>query len=223
MAGERRPTKLASGREATDDLWEAIYTQRAIRYWTPDPVPRSLLETVVAAAGKAPSGSNTQPWVFVVVDDRDKLAAIADALREVSSNIEGLRGMLDNAEKVEDRSTRLMLQGARAFFGELERAPALIVPCLYNLSSPTNDPASLLAGSSIYMAVQNLMLAARAVGLGTVMTTAHEMVAKPLRELLAIPDDAHPVAFIPIGYPNANFGPTKRKPVEDVIRFNSWG
>jgi nitroreductase len=223
MASERIPTKLTSGREATDDLWEAIHSQRAIRYWTSAPVPRALLETVVAAAAKAPSGSNTQPWVFVVVDDRDKLAAIAAALREVSSNIEGLRGMLDNADDIEDKTTRLMLQGARAFFGELERAPALIIPCLYGLSSPTNDPTSLLAGSSIYMAVQNLMLAARGVGLGTVMTTAHEMVDKPLRELLAIPQDAHPVALIPIGFPDANFGPTKRKPIEDVIRFNSWG
>jgi nitroreductase len=222
MDREQRHTKPVPGRAPTDDLWEAIYSQRAIRYWTSEPVPRELLETVVAAATKAPSGSNTQPWVFLVVDDPGKLKAIAAALREVSSRTEGLTEMLSKAEDIEDRSTRLMLQGARSFFGELERAPALIVPCLYGISSPTTDPASLLAGSSIYMAVQNLMLAARAVGLGTVMTTAHAMIEEPLRKTLAIPDDAYPVAFIPIGFPDANFGPTKRKPLADVIRFNSW-
>ena len=218
----RRSTEWTTGRAPTDDLWEAIYTQRAIRYWTSEAVPRDLLETVVAAATKAPSGSNTQPWVFVVVDDRAILRTLAAALREAASQNEGLRGVLSNADDVEDRSLRLILKGAREFFQSLERAPALIIPCLHGLSSPTTEPDSLLAGSSIYMAVQNLLLAARAVGLGTVMTTAQGMIDRPLRETLGIPDDAVPAALIPIGFPDANFGPTRRKPVADVLRFNAW-
>ena len=100
----------------------------------------------------------------------------------------------------------------------------MIVPCLYQLTSPTQDPSTLLAGSSIYLAVQNLMLAARALGLGTVMTTVQMMLDANLRSILSIPEDAHPVALIPIGYPDANFGPTTRKPLDEscaMCRFRS--
>ncbi|TDI91987.1 MAG: nitroreductase, partial [Chloroflexi bacterium] len=125
-------------------------------------------------------------------------------------------------EKSDDKTERLMLTGARAFFTQLEKAPAMIIPCLYQLSSPTQDPSTLLAGSSIYLAVQNLMLAARGLGLGTVMTTAQMMLDAVLRSTLSIPDDAHPVALIPIGYPDANFGPTTRKPLDEILRWNRW-
>jgi nitroreductase len=195
---------LPGGRAPTDDIWKAIYTQRAIRYWQDRPVPRELLQQVIEAASKAPSGSNTQPWIFVVVDDPAKLALIAAALRAFFENAEPLQDLI---EKGQD---------------SLERAPALVVPCLYQLSSPTPDPTSLLAGSSIYMAVQNLMLSARALGLGTVMTTAHALIEPDLRKALDLPSDAHPVALIPIGYPDANFGPTTRKGLEEILRWNAW-
>jgi len=212
-----------TSREPTDDLWEALYSQRAIRYWKPTPVPREALERVVSAASKAPSGSNTQPWRFVVVDDRARVEAIAAALRSFAEGNEMLQSTLAEGEQAADKTTRLMLRGARKFFSQLERAPALIVPCLHQLSSPTPDPTTLLAGSSIYMAVQNLMLAARGLGLGTLMTTAHVMIEPRLREILEMPEDAHPVALIPIGYPDANFGPTRRKGTDEILSFNTWG
>ena len=105
----------------------------------------------------------------------------------------------------------------------LEKAPAMIIPCLYGLSSPTQDVNSILAGSSIYLAVQNMLLAARALGLGTVMTTVQMMLDANLRQILDLPDDAHPVALIPIGYPDANFGPTTRKGLDEILRWNGWG
>lgn len=217
------PDEYARGREPTNDLFEAVYTQRAIRYWQSKPVPRDVLAKVVEAATKAPSGSNTQPWVFVAVDGGEPVAAIASALRAFAEADEQLSAVIASAEQVPDKSLRLILKGARNFFLELERAPALVVPCLYRLASPTEDPTSLLAGSSIYMAVQNLMLAARALGLGTLMTTAHQHIEPDLRKILALPDDAFPVALIPIGYPDANFGPTRRKPLAEILRWNDWG
>ncbi len=217
-----RQINLETGREPTDDVWEAIYTQRAIRYWEEKPVPRALLEQVIEAASKAPSGSNTQPWIFVVIDDRAKLDEIAALMRGFFEAAEPIRNLISAGEKSEDKSERLMLKGAKQFFTKLERAPAIIIPCLYQVASPTPDPASLLAGSSIYMAVQNLMLSARALGLGTLMTTAHAMIEPNLREMLSLPDDAHPVALIPIGFAGANFGPTKRKGVDEVLRWNGW-
>jgi nitroreductase len=212
---------LPHGKEGTDDLWDAMYTQRAIRYWQDKPVPRDLLEKVIESASKAPSGSNLQPWVFVVVDDDGTRKKIGDALNGI---YEGgpLKGMIAQGQQVEDKSQRLMMQGAQAFFSKLANAPAIIVPCLYQLASPTPDPTSLEAGSSIYMAVQNLMLSARGLGLGTVMTTAHSLVNDTLREACAIPDDAYPVALIPIGYPDANFGPTNRKGLDEILRWNTW-
>ena len=213
---------LTTGQEPTENIWEAIYTQRAIRYWQDKPVPREALEQIIQAASKAPSGSNTQPWVFVVVDDADKRAAIGGALRSIFESNEGLRALVDSGQDADDKTTRLMLRGAKAFFSGLDKAPAMVIPCLYQLSSPTQDPTGLLAGSSIYGAVQNLMLAARALGLGTVMTTAHQMLDADLRSLLGIPDDAYPVALIPVGYPDANFGPTTRKGLDEILRWNGW-
>ncbi len=72
------------------------------------------------------------------------------------------------------------------------------------------------------MAVQNLMLSARAMGIGSVMTTAHALIEKDLREVTAIPDNAYPVALIPLGYPDANFGPTQRRPVSEILCWNQW-
>tara|TARA_A100001037_G_scaffold223364_1_gene201234 strand:+ start:754 stop:1422 length:669 start_codon:yes stop_codon:yes gene_type:complete len=213
---------LPVGQAPTENVWEAIYTQRAIRYWQDKPVPREVLEQVIEAASKAPSGSNLQPWVFIVIDDADKRAAIGQALRAIFESNDGLQQLISAGENSDDKTQRLMLKGARAFFSQLEKAPAMVIPCLYQLASPTPDASSLLAGSSIYGAVQNMMLAARALGLGTVLTTAHGMLEANLRELLSIPDDATPVALIPIGYPDANFGPTTRKGLDEILRWNSW-
>lgn len=213
---------LPVGQAPTENVWEAIYTQRAIRYWLDKPVPREVLEQVIEAASKAPSGSNLQPWVFIVIDDADKRAAIGQALRAIFESNDGLQQLISAGENSDDKTQRLMLKGARAFFSQLEKAPAMVIPCLYQLASPTPDASSLLAGSSIYGAVQNMMLAARALGLGTVLTTAHGMLDANLRELLSIPDDATPVALIPIGYPDANFGPTTRKGLDEILRWNSW-
>lgn len=213
--------ELPNNREGTDNLWDAIYTQRAIRYWQDKPVPREVLTKVIESASKAPSGTNTQPWVFMVVDDEGARTMIGDALKAVYES-GPLKDMIAEGQKSDDKTQRLMLKGAQAFFSELAKAPAIIVPCLYQLASPTPDHTSLEAGSSIYMAVQNLMLSARGLGLGTVMTTAHSLINEPLRKVLSLPDDAYPVALIPIGYPDANFGPTTRKPVDEILRWNSW-
>ena len=222
MARKIDPAELPVGRDATDDIWEAIYTQRAIRYWQQKPVPRELLEQVVAAASKAPSGGNLQPWIFVAVDDRAKLDEISSAIRGFWEGAESIRALMATREQSGDRSQRLMMRGARTFFSQPERAPAMILACLYQLSSPDADPATLLAGSSIYGAVQNLQLVARALGLGTVLTTVHEMIEADLRKTLELPPDAHPAALIPIGFPDANFGPTKRRPVDEILRWNGW-
>jgi nitroreductase len=110
-----------------------------------------------------------------------------------------------------------------AFRENVTSAPVLIIPCLVAPMSPTSDANNLFAGSSIYAAVQNLMLAARALGLGTVLTTFNIRIEDVIRSEFGLPDDAKPVAVIPVGYPDGQrFGPTTRKPVESVTFWDGW-
>ena len=214
--GVKKETKLGA-----NDIWEVMFTQRAIRYWVEEPVSRELIERVIEAASKAPSGSNHQPWMFVVADRDPVKTSLAEALRDYYE--EGpLKTLVESSQKTEDSSQRLMMSGAENFFTNLRTAPAIIIPCLYKLSSPTSEMNTLVAGSSIYLAVQNMLLAARALGLGTLMTTSHSLIEEVIRDVCKIPDDAQPAALIPIGFPAVKFGPTKRKPVRDIIAWNQW-
>ena len=214
--GVKKGTELGA-----NDIWEVMFTQRAIRYWVEEPVSRELIERVIEAASKAPSGSNHQPWMFVVADRDPVKTSLAEALRDYYE--EGpLKTLVESSQKTEDSSQRLMMSGAENFFTNLRTAPAIIIPCLYKLSSPTSEMNTLVAGSSIYLAVQNMLLAARALGLGTLMTTSHSLIEEVIRDVCKIPDDAQPAALIPIGFPAVKFGPTKRKPVQDIIAWNQW-
>ena len=126
--GVKKETKLGA-----NDIWEVIYTQRAIRYWAEEPIPRELIEKIIEAASKAPSGSNHQPWMFVVADRDPVKILLADALRNF---YEGghLKSLVESGQKTEDSSQRLMMSGAENFFTNLRTAPAIIIPCLYKLS-----------------------------------------------------------------------------------------
>jgi nitroreductase len=205
----------------TNDLWEALYSQRAIRYFKPDPVPEADIRRVIEAGTRAPSGSNLQPWGFLVVRGQAMRARIAGALRERFLGNAQMRGYIESGRQSGDRGTRLMMSGVVNIVERLDSAPVFIIPCLVNPQSPAPD--GLLAGSSIYGAVQNMMLAARGLGLGTVMTTFQQGILGELREWLAIPAEAAPVALIPMGYPAVKFGPVNRKPVDQVTHWERWG
>ena len=191
---------MTDARSGTNDIWEALYTQRAIRRWKDEPVPEELIWRVIEAGTKAPSGSNLQPWRFIVIQEAETRAALAAELRKGLEN-PGLQQMIENAIKSGTRGDRLMMTGAQSLFENLAQAPVFIVPCLYQVQSPTPDASTLLAGSSIYQAVQNILLAARALGLGTVMTTFQGAVDGVLRERCGIPAEATPAAIIPMGFP----------------------
>jgi nitroreductase len=207
--------------EGTNDLWEAMYTQRAIRYFKPDPVPAELITKCIEAATRAPSGTNLQPWGFVVIQDPAMRKRIADKLRATFEANEGLKTMVESGAKSPVKTQRLMMSGVTNVFTRLDSAPVFIVPCLHNVMSPARE--GLLAGSSIYQAVQNLMLAARGLGLGTVMTTFQNVVGPELNEWLGLPENTVPVALIPLGWPAVKFGPLNRKPVEEVTFWETWG
>jgi nitroreductase len=154
-----------------------------------------------------------------VVRDAASKSAIARAMAAHLEENERMRAYFEQGSVSPDPSTRLMLGGALALARGLDAAPVLVVPCLY----PFNGPLSFMAGSSIFPAIQNLLLAARGLGVGTVLTGFQFAVEPILREVLALPDDAQPAAIIPMGYPDARFGPTRRRPLDEVLHWERWG
>jgi F420 biosynthesis protein FbiB-like protein len=203
------------------EFFEVVHTQRSIRKFKADPVPDEALWQMIDAAIRAPSGSNTQPWSFLIVQDAAKKEVLAEAVRSRFGDPEEA---LKEAGAMEDPVRRRMRFASIAFRQDVASAPVLIIPCLVSPTSPTSDLNSLYAGSSIYGAVQNMMLAARAQGLGSVLTTFNVALEDLIRKEFGLPDDAKPVAVIPVGYPDGQrFGPTTRKPAEAVTYWDGWG
>jgi nitroreductase len=202
------------------DFFEVVHTQRSIRKFKAEAVPEQMIWEMLDAAIRAPTGGNTQPWGWLVVRDDAKRQAIAAAVLE---GVGDVAAALAAAEELPTPEQRRMRRSSVTFRANVMSAPMLIIPCLVNPTSPTADIDSLFAGSSIYGAVQNMMLAARAQGLGTVLTTFNMRIEDVIRREFDLPDDAKPVAVIPVGWPDGErFGPTTRRPVQDVTHWDGW-
>ncbi len=218
-------------------LFEAIYSARALRRFKPDPVPDEILDRILDAAIRAPSAGNAQPWAFVVVRDpgqRQKLGAIYRKAANIVSAFYAARGR--PAHMTEEQYRRLMSSGSY-LWDHMADAPVLLVACLKREELPPSDalPPEVQAklpdeiayverrqGASIYPAVQNIILACRALGLGTVMTTNHMLLEDEVREVLGLPDGVRTYALMPIGYPRAKFGPVVRRPISEVVYADRW-
>ena len=194
-------------------LFEAMHTQRAIRYFKSDPVPKEALNKIIEAASKAPSGTNRQMWHFIIVQDDGLRARLADIYRRAGRNA------LPNLQWLQDVNPRI-LRSATHLVEHMDDAPVLMLACIEH-SGSTN----LTTGSSIYPAVQNILLAARGLGLGSVLTTFHKQYEDEVREILGIPENVETAALLPIGYPadGVRYGPTRRKTMEEVTHWDGWG
>jgi nitroreductase len=220
------------------ELFEAMYTARALRRLKPDPVPEAVITQVLDAAIRASSGGNAQNWVFMVIRDeiqRHRLAAVYRRASDEVSKIYAARGR--PAHLTEEQYQRFMASGAW-LWDHLGDAPVLLVPCLRKRDMPPREalPAAVAAryeahlayqdrvrGASIYPAVQNIILACRALGLGTVITTNHLLYEDDVREILGLPKDVFTFALMPIGYPRGKYGPLARRPVAEVAFADRWG
>lgn len=193
------------------DVFEAIATTRAMRRLDPDRdvADRDLLK-IVEAATKAPSGGNSQPARWMVVRDADKRRRLGDIYRECWQSVRGHYANL--AETSTD--TARVLRSADHLGEHMGDAPAIILPCAKGQSGQVE--------SSIFGAVQNLFLAARALGLGTTLTTVHRLREDEVRQVLGIPDDVSTWAMIPVGYPLGRWGEAKRRPVQEVTYWDGW-
>lgn len=196
------------------DVFEAMSTNRAMRYLKPDPVDDDLIEQIVTAGTWAPSPGNSQGRDFVVVRDQAKKAAIGDAIETVMAHRVA-------AMERPDRTHRLMLDGTEHLVRTLKTCPLLILVCGKTVY-PYESPRESFVWSSIYPAAQNLIVAARALGLGTVFTTFQGTAEPVIRETLGIPDDVHIGCLIPVGWPDRKFGPLKRVGYDKVVHVDGW-
>src|SRR5215813_4693292 len=219
-------------------LFDAIYSARALRRLKPDPVPEGIMTRIVDAAIRAPSAGNAQNWAFIVVRDAEKrrrLGMIYRKASDIASEIYKARG---RPAHVTDEQYRRFLTSGAHLWDHMGEAPVLLVPCLRDRPPPPRAtlPPSLQAiyegelayerrirGASIYPAVQNIILACRAFGLGTVITTNHIRCEGEVKSLLGIPDEVLTYALMPVGYPEDKFGPVKRRPVDEVAYTDRWG
>jgi nitroreductase len=219
------------------DVFEAMHTARAMRRFKPDPVPEAVITRILDAAIRAPSAGNAQNWAFVVVRDaeqRRRLGAIYRKASDIASAMYAARGRPPHLSEAQFR--RLMTSGA-FLWDHMAEAPVILVPCQTQprLPSPDALPPDIRArfadeqryverirGSSIYPAVQNVILACRALGLGTTITTNHIRCEDEVKAVLEVPDDVATFALMPIGYPLDPFGPVTRRPVAEVTHADRW-
>ena len=197
------------------DLFEAINTQRAMRHLKPDPVSEELIWKLLDAAVKAPSGGNRQPWNFVVVRDPDTKKQIAQWYLDGWNTSYGPLRQFAMASP----ATAKPYASADRLANHLAEAPVLIFATLNKTKvAPVTPP-----GANIFPAVQNLLLAARALGLAATLTTVYRTHEDDVRQLLALPDEVETMALIPIGWPVGKFGPTTRIPADIVTYWDRWG
>jgi nitroreductase len=219
-------------------LFEAIYSARSLRRLKPDPVPEALITKILDAAIRAPSAGNAQNWAFVVVRDpeqRRKLGAIYRKASDIAAAMYAARG---RPAHLTERQFARMLGAGGHLWEHIGEAPVLLVPCQHLPVVPPREslPPAIAAGyanelayvdrirgASIYPAVQNILLACRALGLGTVVTTNHIRCEGEVKTLLGIPDDVATFALMPIGWPLDKFGPLTRRPPAEVSHADRWG
>jgi len=206
----------------TVGLLEGLTTTRAIRRYRDEPVPPEVLRAILFAATRAPSGSNRQPFRFIVLTDgpnaREAKRLIGEggrrawAAKREADQYDAGSGAVAHSPKA--RLARTMQQ----FVDDFERVPVVILPCLERYRGPTPTE-----GASVYPACQNLMLAARALGYGTVFTGWNFLVEDELRTLLGVPDATLIAGTITLGKPVGRHGPVRRRPIAELVYEEQWG
>ena len=205
----------------TDEL---LATTRAVRKRLDlnKPVPREIINECLELAVQAPTGSNSQGWRWVVVDDPDKKKALAELYAKAGGGYLSAAG--EEAKKSGDGQQTRVFSSAQYLLEHLHEVPVHVIPCIQG--RPGGDvPAAMSAGlyGSIFPAVWSFQLALRARGLGSTLTTLHLAFEQEAAELLGIPDDMHQVALLPVGYTvGTDFKRATRPPVSTITHWNEW-
>ena len=201
----------------TSDVWEAMRTARTVRRFTDEPVDDATLARCLEAARWAPNGANAQRWRFVVLRAPEARAAVARAAAEALGVIEPVYGMSRPDPDDDSRAAR----NNRATYELHDRAGEFTSVLFAQMHFPT--ASELLLGGSIYPAMQNFLLAARALGLGACMTSWASYGGEAiLREAVGVPDDWLLAGHVVVGWPRGNHGPVRRRPLATVVNLDRW-
>lgn len=201
-------------------LLEGLATTRAIRRYTSDPIPKHDLNRILWSASRAPSGSNRQPFRFLVLRDGDRALRAKALLGEAFRVGWDSKRSTDGYDRSED-STSPKARQARAmqyYVDHFEQIPVVVLVGLVRYRS-----ANPYEGASVYPACQNLLLAARALGYGGALTMWHQGVEADLRAILDIPEDVALSACITLGRPQGSHGPVRRRPIRELVFDDRWG
>jgi len=208
------PQRAVSLVQREPTLIEGINSLRSIREFKLDPIPKEVLNKILEAATKAASGSNTQPWEFIVVQDPKVKARLKGPMLETWMKRLAASNMSSRMRKVYDDATEMLR--------DTEKVPAIIYCCIdLNRVSKSEE----VRYASILPAVQNLMLAAHAMGLGTCLTVHGSTPTRgepEVKGILGIPDHVKIACLVYLGYPAVKLGPPKRKPLEQFMHYDRW-
>lgn len=211
------------------ELLEGIMTLRAIRRFTDEPVTEDEILTCLRAAQQAPSGGNIQPWQFLVITDPEKKAALGRIYQESYTRYDAAMAAarpVPRSERAAATQQRI-LDASRYLADHIGEAPGLVAFLMPNIDMTVHDADGPMdigtPYASAYPAVQNFMLAARSLGIGTTLTTVYRIRQQEVRDLFEIPERYEIIALVPMGRPAGRFGQAPRRPIEQVTNWNRFG
>lgn len=210
---------------AEPGLFEIMFSTRSMRRLKSDPVPDAVLYKILDAGIRAASGGNSQHWRFVVVRDPQIKQRVQQLYYKGWTEVGAMYRNRPAPTHMEEGKFRRLMDTAGYLAEHLAEVPILLFACLKERPMPPELAAKLarLSGSSIYPAVQNMLLACRAQGLGATLTTVCSLYDDECRAVLGLPADISTYAMLPIGYPQGKFGPVRRMAVEEVTCVDQWG
>ncbi|MDC3358957.1 nitroreductase family protein [Pseudomonadales bacterium] len=202
-------------------LLEGINSTRAIRRYRDESIPEKDLRDMLFAATRAPSGSNRQPFRFVVLTDSEKAKQAKVLIKQGAESVwraKKTNDQYDQRSGADSASPKArMARTMDSYVENFDKVPVLILPCLVRYREPTP-----MEGASVYPAVQNLLLAARALGYGGVITGFHHMVETELKNLLGIPEEVFVSCTVTLGKPKGKHGPVRRRPMNELVYGDTW-
>jgi nitroreductase len=210
------------------EMFEGIMTTRAIRRFTDEPVTGEEIERCIAAAVQAPSGGNIQPCRFIAVTDPDLKRRLGEVYRLSYDRYEKalLASLGDFRSPADEESFNRGRRASRELADSIGGAPAIVVVVMPTFDLTLHDDEGPIdigpPYASVYPAVQNLCLAARALGIGTTLTTVIRVRKDEAREVLGLPDHYEIAALVPMGRPKGKFGVARRRPAAKVTTWNGW-
>ncbi len=211
------------------ELYDALMTTRAMRRFTDEPVPEEVVEAILAAAVQAPSGGNIQPYQFVVVTDADRRAALGEiylrAWNRYRPAVEKITPPATTPAAAASQARNIKASDELAH--NLGAVPVLILLLVPKITMEVTDEEGTMdvgpVYASVYPAVENLILAARAFGLGTVLTTVHRVYEDEVRAVCDIPDRYEVPALLPLGHPTGRWGVARRRPAPTLTSWTTFG